>query len=433
MNNPDPELNGKSGRLLIATFVAAMVNGQMLATIPLAIFMQAWGQQFGWSHGEIGAGVTFSQWGIAAAVILAGPCVDRFGPRRVMVPLTLISGLALMSISFCGGSLLLFYAAQAIAGACTPGTAAFTKMLSLWFHRSRGIAIASLGVGAFIMVIVLPPIARWLLTSIGWRQAYLLFGGVILVFALPLMTLFFREPTRPAARNNGEAVLHDALFHDAPLHDAPAHDAPPIRISHAYRKTLFWLLLGSQVGAAFSFNGFNAHSVSVFMEHGLTARQATYGLTMIGVGATLSQLLIGFLLDRIDTPQVGLPFILLSLVGMALIQFTHGLRGQYPGAVLFGCGCGGEMTTLSYMITRFYGVRNFGTIYGVLKPILISFAAPAAYFIGVFFDRTGTYRGALLMCDIALASSAACVALLPPYLFAATRPNAQHIAALGAD
>lgn len=397
MDLPAAEITPRSIRVMAATFVAAMLNSQMLSSFAVAILMQPIIAETGWSRGEVGAGVTFSQWGMALGAAIAGRYVDRLGPRAIMLPLTFISGLAMMSVSLTAGSILLFYSANLIAGACTPGAAGFAKMLSLWFDRRRGLAISLLGIGAFVSIILLPTVTQWMSETIGWRQTYIAFGGAILLIAFPIMALFFREPS------------------DNPRSDARAADAPTAQMGAVLKRSMFWLLLGSQLGATFASTGLSTHAIGVLTREGLTAAEAAFGLTLIGAGGLIAQLLAGYLLDRFDTPRVVLPFAALSLVGVALLMVGHDHAVLFAGALLFGLGCGGETSTTSYFITRYYGVRKFATVYGIIKPVLMCCAAPAPYLVGALYDRTEDYWSGLLMCAAMLAASALCFVWLPRY------------------
>jgi MFS family permease len=90
------------------------------------------------------------------------------------------------------------YAVFAVLGCVGNGTAqmGYSRAVSSWFLRRRGMALALVMSGGSIGAMVLPPTAQWLVNQIGWRQAALTLGVMVLVVGLPMVIGFIRE--RPA-------------------------------------------------------------------------------------------------------------------------------------------------------------------------------------------------------------------------------------------
>lgn len=84
-----------------------------------------------------------------------------------------------------------------------------------------------------------------------------------------------------------------------------------------------------------------------------------------------------------------------------------------------GFSAGSEYGLLPYYLTRIFGMKSFGVIYGIVFAVatLANGIGPAT--MGLTFDRTGSYSGALLAFEIVTLVSA----LL---MFAAIRQYAFH-------
>ncbi len=133
---------------------------------------------------------------------LVGALVDRVGPRRVM-----LGGGVLLGVSYLLGSwitalwhLYLVTGVLAAAGACAVGWVPCAALLSRWFARRQGsvmgLAFSGMGVG----ILVLGPLAQWLITTHGWRQAYFFIGAGTIAALVPLAWFGIRDrPPTPVA------------------------------------------------------------------------------------------------------------------------------------------------------------------------------------------------------------------------------------------
>jgi len=397
------EITPQSLAVLGATLVAAMVSGLLVANTAITVFIGQISSDYGWSHAEVGAAATLLFIGMGIGAPVFGPVVDQRGSRFVLLPLTFLSGLLLISFSVIGSSLPLFYAAHFLLGLATPGAVAYSKLISSWFFRRRGIALTALGGGAFIGSVVVPPLAHLLLERFGWQSAYLVFGAAELLIAFPILLLFFRERR---AEPSGSGVISNEVHPDG---------APVIAVVQAIRGKTYWLIVGAQIAGMFAYFGFGTHAIGIMTERGLDAATATFGVSVLAVGGLIAQFATGVLLDRFDTPKVIAPFAVLSVLSLALLYVSHGRAAVFATLLLFGIGCGGQTSMTSYFTTRYYGVRNFSTIYGSIMPVLLLLSAPAPIVIGAIFDGTASYGIALILIEVALLISVALFLRLESY------------------
>lgn len=79
-----------------------------------------------------------------------------------------------------------------------------------------------------------------------------------------------------------------------------------------------------------------------------------------------------------------------------------------------GLANGAELDVLSYLASRYFGLRNLGTIMGVLLSILTVFAGLGPLLPGAAFDAAGGYRGFLVALIPVIVISALTVWNLPP-------------------
>jgi MFS family permease len=207
--------------------------------------------ELGWSRAAIGAAITFNYWGNAISAAIAGPFVDRIGPRRIIIPLSLLSGLLTIALGFVGRSLPLFYLIFFLLGAAVPGAIGYSKLLSGWFLRRRGIALSGLGVGIFLATTLAPPASAYLLKLEGWRGAFIILGIAIAVLLFPALIAFAHEKIR--------SVQSDAF-----AAESDPDGAPIITAFSAWKSSAFWLIGLGQMGSIFAYAAFMTHAIGIF-------------------------------------------------------------------------------------------------------------------------------------------------------------------------
>jgi nitrate/nitrite transporter NarK len=83
--------------------------------------------------------------------------------------------------------------------------------------------------------------------------------------------------------------------------------------------------------------------------------------------------------------------------------------------VLVGLGQGAEFDILPYAITRYFGLRAFGEIYGSIFAAVTLGAAIGPLVMGMSFDVTGSYSLALISFTVATFTAAGLMTGLGPY------------------
>ena len=98
-------------------------------------------------------------------------------------------------MSFLPNSLLYFYGVYIVAGVAGGGssTMPYSKVVSHWFDKQRGLALALAAMGAGLGSLIMPPFAQGLISGLGWRGAYLVIGATVFVITIPVVVLWLKE------------------------------------------------------------------------------------------------------------------------------------------------------------------------------------------------------------------------------------------------
>ena len=202
----------------------------------------------------------------ASASLVAGRLIDRLGTRPV-----LLGAAGLLALS-CAA----FGRVQGVVG-LTVGFMAFrmlgmgsimlacSNLVSQWFSRRRGVALSLMSLGFGASMALHPPLAQWLVDTVGWRQAWiwlgLLTGGVL----IPLVALLVHD--RP------EQV---GLTPDGETRDAPATAGPGpvtgLTLREALRSRAFHIIVVATFFKSASSSALHFHQVSILVAQGSMRR-----------------------------------------------------------------------------------------------------------------------------------------------------------------
>jgi predicted MFS family arabinose efflux permease len=395
--------------VVFGCFVALMVNNGVVSNFTFSVFLKPITEELGWGRATITSAMFLA--GVVAAFVtpVVGKLMDVYGVQRVTLPGLILYALLFASFSLLQPSLLMLYAiagTAAIAGHVqTP--MGYSKVISSRFEDHRGIAlgIAVSGVGAGTVVI--PQIAQFLIAHFGWRLAYVGVGITVLIFALPMVYLFLGEPDRSTA----ERATH------APLDNQQGPTASVI-----IRDKRFYLLLFMFFFSAIAINGTITHIVATMTDRGYTPAVATSVLSTAGAALIVGRLISGYCLDRFHGPYVATVFYLMAGSGIALIASgAGGLPMAFAGTVLCGMGLGAEGDLLGYFVSRYFGLKSFGTIYGFMIGIFSLGNGVGPFLMGLSYDKLGSYLTAALGFEVLLLVCCGLVLCLGAYTFPARR------------
>src|SRR5690606_20865749 len=145
------------------------------------------------------------------------------------------------------------------------------------FDASRGLAPAITLCGASISAFVFPLLTTWLVESLGWRRAFMGFGGLWALTLLPLVPLFFRG-------------AQDGTHSTPRRPRAAAAQLPGVALGEALRTSAFYRLLCASGFFAFSIVGCVVHFVPILTGSGAAPMTAAGAASMIGIFSFLGRL-----------------------------------------------------------------------------------------------------------------------------------------------
>lgn len=363
-------------RVVLAAHLGAMVSFGSLLVYTFGIFLKPLTAEFGWSREEVSRGFAIAAMTVAAVSPFLGRALDRYGPRPIVIPCFAIFASGLLALSQLSGHLWQLYATFFFIGIAGNGTTqmGYGGAVASWFSSRRGLALACVMAGVGIGSILHPILAERCIAAFGWRNAYLMLGALALALGIP--------PTLTWVRRRKESRHAAAEQHG-------------LSIRAALRKREFWLLVGVRFLSSIAANGTLTHMAAHLNDRGMSPANAALATGVLGAANLAGRLLTGWLLDRVFGPRLSLFLLLLMAAGFVILAFAHSLPVAIAAGLLIGIGLGGEADVTPYLLTRYFGLASFSTLYGITWTFYAFAGATGPVLFGRVFDLSGSYDAIL--------------------------------------
>jgi predicted MFS family arabinose efflux permease len=380
--------------VLTAASTGVMVSFAPIVPYTFSLFLNPLHAAFGWRREAIGGAFALAAITVALVSPLIGMLLDRFPPRRIILPAIVVFALGLASLSRLGPNIVQFYITFFVLGLVANGTAqfAYTRTILTWFQKHRGFALALLLTGSGVGSIMIPPITQWSIDHHGWRNAYLVLGGIALL-GFPLTALLMRnKPTAVGTEDH--------------------KDATGSTVRSALGAAVFWVLASIIMLSAFSENGLVTNLSAILTEHGVTAQSAALALSVRGGAGISGRLCVGLLIDRFSPQRIQTFVLILAAMGTLILAFASTSQVALFGAALLGVGLGSEADVAPYLLAHYFGRKHFSVLYGLTWTAYAVGGATGPLFIGHLYDRGGVYHPRFIVYLAAVSFAAVAVSLL---------------------
>jgi MFS family permease len=371
--------------VVLAAFAVTFVGFGCAYTF--SVFVEALQRDFDASRGSVSLVFSLAGFLYFGLGIISGPLADRVGSRGLAVAGMILTGLGLAAASL-ARSLPEVYAAYGLGVGLGVGCAYVPAIgaVQRWFVRRRGfasgLAVSGIGVGTLVM----PPLASFLIESLGWRGAYLALGTFAAVVGGGLALLIENDPRDRGLGPDG----------DPPPSGTQPKRAEGNSVRDAIRSGRFMSLYAACLICSFGVFVPFVHLVPYAQDHGVTPASAVLLLGVIGVGSTAGRFFLGGLADRMGR-QLSL---LLMFAGMALAlavwMIATNIWSLAAFAFVYGVFYGGWVAVLPAVVMDHFGGRNVSGIIGILYTSVAfgTLIGPSA--AGFVFDLGHSYTVPIL-------------------------------------
>jgi MFS family permease len=393
--------------------------GYIVVAVAFLIMLMMWGAyysfgiffepllaEFGCSKATTSGAFSLSFFLTGLLGVFAGKLTDRFGPRIVVTVCGFFLALGYLLVSQTNAlwQLYLFYGVVVALG-MSASVIPLQSTVARWFVKRRGVMTGTIISGIGMGMVVVPPVANWLISSYSWRTSYIVVSISALVLIISSAQFLKRDPGKIGQLPYGG----DGLEAKGGSLDAG------FSLREAIRTWQFWTFGVALLCFTMSEGTILVHIVSHAIGLGISVTNAALIIPIIGGVSIPSRILMGIAGDRIgNKPAWTICFVFL-IISFCLLLLARELWLVYLFAVIFGFGYGGLSTLISPMVAELFGLSSHGVIFGVI----IMFGGTAGMAVGPLlaghiFDITGRYQLAFIIYVVILVIGLILTSLLRP-------------------
>jgi MFS transporter, OFA family, oxalate/formate antiporter len=351
--------NNTTNRGWTVTFAGMGINLALGVLYTWSMFKGAIETEFGWKASQLNDPYALCCLVFAFAMILAGRCQDKFGPRLTASLGGLLVGAGLVMISVTSSYTAWLIGFGVLVGVGIGfGYSSATPPALKWFPPSKTGLIAGLVVAGFgLAPVYLSPLSQYLLTHYGVQRSMLIFGIAFVVIVCGLAQLLVNPPAGyiaavRAAANAGPAV-------------APSSSTPGemLRSSRFY---LLWVIYFIGAGAGLMVIGSISGMAKISM-----GEMAFIAVAVMAVGNAAGRVVAGILSDAIGRRWTLM--IVLALQAMLMFAAIPATSSSGSATIIIvllatfiGLNYGANLSLFPSLTKDLWGLKSFGMNYGIL-------------------------------------------------------------------
>ncbi len=387
---------------LCTAWLGLLLSVMVVIGSTFSIFFDNIIKEISWTRGQVSDAFSIFLLSAVIAIPVIGYLVDRLGSRKVIIPSVMVFCLTLLSFRFFQSSLTHFYIIFMIIGIIAGGTSTlpYFKVIAGSFSRHRGLALGLANSGTGVGQFVLPYLVFLLITDFGWRNAYCLVGLTVACVTIPLVYFGLNEKQLHTTNPDKQAsVTHNE----------------GMELKEALRSKSFWIIGIAFFLGATTLLGYLIHMVPLLTDRGLSVETAAIAASAFGFSQLLGRLITGALLDRLFAPYVIAAMWTISI--LVFISLWSGASGYtlIMCTAILGFAWGSEGDALAYMVSRYFGIRRFGSIYSWLLTMHMLGGVVGPRLMGSSFDKLGSYTLILGTMAVVMAIATVLILQLPHY------------------
>lgn len=307
--------------------------------------------EFGWGRAVLGAIAALGLFLYGAVSPFTGRLADRWSARGTFAISLAVLGLSTMAASTVHGVLGLMLTVGIISAAASGGAGmpTVTSLAARWFSRGRGLVIGVLGAGMSAGQIIVIPLAMALVLRVGWRGALLWLGLAALILFAPLALAIIRDgPSESSEERHSRIAAAEGMT-----------------VASAIRYPAFWLLAATFFVCGYTSNGLIlTFFVDDCIGRGFPGQEAASALAIMGGLNVVGTIASGWICDRFGRRLPLAAFYFFRGLTLIWLIFVREPVGLFSFAAAFGLNYIATVPPTNSLISRIFGARSAGEIYG---------------------------------------------------------------------
>jgi len=276
-----------------------------------------------------------------------------------------------------------------------------SALISNWFLDKRGLAMSISATGGSVGMIIILPLTQVLIDLMGWRLAYLMLAGFVLIVMIPLNLLFQKgKPEEIGLKAYGASGQdHQKVPGEKKGLIDTEHDEA-WTIGKVLRFPIYWTLYATCIFSSFPFQMIVLHQAAALVDIGFSGIVAASILGLIGLSGVPGGIFYGIISDRSGRDIAYATGAFLTFIGVLFLILTKSpsqIWMIYLYAILFGFGQASVPSILPPLSADLFQGRNFGLIFGLLSSGFSIGGSVGSWLGGYLFDVTRSYTSPFIL------------------------------------
>ncbi|MBI4339933.1 MAG: MFS transporter [Chloroflexi bacterium] len=406
------------GWWIVAAFFLAEFTAAGAGGFTFGFYLKPMSQEFGWSRSQVVFALTIRSFVTLFTSPLIGVLLDRYGPRFLVTIGAFIGGVTLISLFFLDSlwHWLLAYGVGEAFGLGLTGALVTQVTVSKWFVRRRGRAIAITAFGIGFGAMVMTPVTQLIISTAGWRSAWLFFGILQLAVTLPVAFLILRRsPEDLGLLPDGDTTPGSLADSTSSGQRGRVVEAQEVSwtVAEAARTRTLWLMVGAFSVSGLALSPILTHQAAYITDLGFSDGVAVTIVTIFSAMSSVANLVWGLLGERIPIRKLVVTSFLLAAMGVAFLLGAGNVLFLGLYVVVYGATRNvASMTGLAY--ANYWGRGFQGSIRGFVQPVSVLASASGPLLAAFIFDLRGSYAMAFAASLVLFLAAALLMGLAAP-------------------
>lgn len=392
------------GWIILGTGVGVMFACLGLGRFALGMLLPPMGQALHLDYGQMGLISTANFIGYMVSVIFVGRISNKFGPRATIACGLVIVGIPMALIWYAGGLkailVLYFFTGVGSGLANIPMLGLVTGwFVKRWRGRAAGVMLVGNGLGIVFSGFIVP----FLITEMagyGWRVAWLILGGVVLIMAALAGLVLRNSPAQVGQQPMGAGrSMVTKNFSDTghPRSSKPGKN----ELSKLIQLGLVYLMFGATYAVYATFI-----VTSLVNERGFSTQAAGWFWSIVGAISLISGPYAGYISDRLGRfPALAIIFAQFSVAHLLALT---GLPDAclYLSIFAFGLSLWGIPSVMAATVGDLVGPARASASFGFVTIFFGVGQVTGPALAGFLSEFTGLFDTAFFICAVLTAIAA---------------------------
>lgn len=363
-------------------------------TYSISVFIKVYIEEFGYSSTLISSAYSIATIISGTMLVFMGKAIDKYGVRKVLILVAILLGCTTFFNSFVSSIYMIFFGFIALRyfgqGSMTliPST-----LVPQWFENKRAFAISLASIGGIIAMLTVPYLNLLMINSIGWENAWRIWGLVLIVGFVPIIYIFASNKPEDIGLTMENRTASSTEDIESALLEI---DRTSFSLKEAIKVKEFWIIgMISMIPAMFS-TGITFHFFNIMSLRSIDTEAAAIILGFLAIPSFIMPFVSTLVVDRYPVKYILSTTLSMTIISMLFLIFGISNMGTAIGFILFyGLAVAVQSLSTNVLWPNYFGRKHLGSIRGAATVFMVIGSALGPLPFGIAYDMTGSYTIAI--------------------------------------